>query len=369
MGFISNIAGTLSDSIKSELGDQYLEAFRTDSLGKDLLVKRAYRQNTGGRNKGNSEIISAGSKVLVPEGTYALMIDNGQIVDSVTTPGLYTWENSSSGSVFSGGAKSVMGDVFDRFRFAGEVTKSQRIYYVNALEIMDQTCNEPLNVMYPDPFYGTLYFKFRITFSFRIVDPVKFFKKTGKDTTVYDYMGSPYKPKMPFLEVQDHMEEALNLCAVRDKIPFAKLIAHKSILKDAVNETVSSLWFEQRGMIIESIALTDLTLDEASRQRVEQYDSAKIFADDPSALNALVALGLTDAAKLAAANPAGAAVGFAGLGMASAVAGNTGLTDPLSAAGYTGPETCPFCGTPLAAQVIWDHCPACNADIRSYFTY
>ena len=125
MGFISNVAGTLSDSIHSELKDQYLETFRTDSLGQDKLVKRAYKQNVMGLNQGSNDIISAGSKIIVPEGTYALMIDNGQIVDSVTTPGTYTWENSSSGSILSGNMKGVVGDVFDRFRFAGEITKTQ----------------------------------------------------------------------------------------------------------------------------------------------------------------------------------------------------------------------------------------------------
>ena len=368
MGFISNIAGTLSDSINSELNDQFLESFRTDSLGQNLLVKRGYRQNANGRNQGNSEIISAGSKILVPEGTYALMIDNGQVVDCVTTPGLYTWENSSSGSVLSGGVKSAIGDAFDRFRFAGEVTKSQRIYFINGLEILDQTCNEYLNVPYPDPFYGNLYFKFRITFSFRIVDPTKFFRCTGKETTVYDYMGSPYKPKQPFLEVQDHMEEALNLCATRDKIPFPVLISNKSKLKDAVNEAVSKVWFEKRGMIVESIALTDLTLDAASRARVEQFDSAKLFADDPNALKALIALGVTDAMKAAGANPAGAVGGIAGFGMAGSFAGNITIPDPaVSAQSVTGPESCPYCGSPLNSQAPLEHCPACNADIRSYY--
>ncbi len=363
VGFISNITGTISDSISSELKDQYLESFRTDSLGQDKLVKRAQRMNTYGHNQGSSDIISAGSKVLVPEGTYALMIDNGKIVDTVSEPGLYTWENSSSGSILSGGIKSAIGDAFDRFRFAGEITKTQRIYYVNGLEILNQHCNESLHLPYPDPFYGTVYFTFRITFSFRIVDPVKFFKKTGKETTVYDFMGSPGHPKMPVLEVQDHMEEALNLCAVRDKIPFPKLLSNTSTVKAAVNEVLSRIWLEQRGMVIESIALTGLTLDEASRNRVEQFDSAKIFGDDPGALNALVALGLTDAAKLAASNPAGAAAGFAGLGMAGSVADN--ITPSVNAQSFTGPETCPFCGTPLPLNTPLEHCPACCADIRS----
>ena len=127
MGFISNVAGTLSDSIHSELKDQYLETFRTDSLGQDKLVKRAYKQNVMGLNQGSNDIISAGSKIIVPEGTYALMIDNGQIVDSVTTPGTYTWENSSSGSILSGNMKGVVGDVFDRFKRAGVARLSWRV--------------------------------------------------------------------------------------------------------------------------------------------------------------------------------------------------------------------------------------------------
>ena len=142
MGFISNITGTIADSVKSEIKDQYLEAFRTDSLGQDMLVKRAYRLNATGRNKGSSEIISSGSQILVPEGAYALMTDGGKVVDSVTTPGIYTWQNSSSGSVMSGGLESVFGDAFDRFKFGGEINKIQRIYYINALEIMNQTTNE-----------------------------------------------------------------------------------------------------------------------------------------------------------------------------------------------------------------------------------
>ena len=357
MGFISNIAGTISDSINSEINDQYLDAFRTDSLGQNMLVKRAHRLNSNGRNQGSSDIISAGSKVLVPEGTYALMIDNGQIVDTVTTPGLYTWE------------------AFDRFRFAGEITKTQRIYYVNALEIMNQTSREYLNVPYPDPVYGNLYFKFRIMFSFRIVDPIKFFRKTGKDTSVYDYMGSEYSPKMPFLEVQDHMEEALNLCATRDKVPFPKLLSEKSKLKDAVNEAVSRQWLENRGMVVESIALTDLTLDEKSRKRVEQFDSAKLFADDPAALGALVALGLTEAAQLAASNPAGAAGGFAGLGMAGAAATYSDPNRPLVTARelaetqkWNALGNCPFCGTTLPTGAPQEHCPACYADLKTYYS-
>lgn len=355
MGFISNIAGTLSESVVSELKDQYLEIYATDSLGQDTLVKRAHRINTQGRNKGNVDVISAGSKIIVPEGTYALMTDGGKVVDCVTQAGLYTWENSSSGSVLSGGAGSVLGDVFDRFKFGGEITKIQKIYFINGLEIMNQACNEYIHVPYPDPFYGYLNFKFKIVFSFRIVDPVKFFKLTGKDTSVYDLMGSPSSPKMPFMEVQDHMQEALNLCAVRDRMPFPLLLANKSKVKDAVNEIISKQWSDLRGMTLESVALVDLTLDEESKRRVSQFQTSKIYADNPEALRTLAAMGITDAVKAAGSNPSGAFSGFAGVGMAAAVANNIVKTNP---------ETCPFCGTPLPSQPPLEYCTACCADLR-----
>lgn len=356
MGFIK----TFSDSLSSSVKDQYLETFKTGSLGQELLVKRAHPVNTNGRNQGSSDIISAGSKIIVPEGTYAVMLDNGKIVDSITEAGMYSWDNSSSGSVLSGGFKSFAGDVFDRFRFAGEVTKIQRLYYINGLEIMNQSSLDYIKCPYPDPFYGNLYFEFKITFSFRIIDPVRFFKCTGKETRVYDFMGSPASPKTPFLEIKDHMSEALNLCATRDKVPFPKLISNKSKLKDAVNEVVSKLWLENRGMIVESIALNDLTLDAASRARVETFDNAKVFSDDPEALKALVILGFTDALNKAAGNSAGAAVGFAGLGMAGAFAGNT-VTSASQPSG--GSDTCPYCGSPLPSGALI--CPACNADLRT----
>lgn len=339
MGFISNVVGTMADSISSEIKDQYLESFRTDSLGQTMLVKESAPLNTTGLNQGSSDVISAGSKILVPEGTYAIMVDNGQVIDSATTPGVYTWKNSSSG------LKSIMADAFDRFRFAGEVTKCQKLYYVNGLEIMNQTYSNFLQLPYHDPVYGNLYLKFRVMFSFRIVDPVVFFKTTGKETNVLDYMGSTSSPKMPFMELKDHMEEALNLCATRDKVPFPKLISNKNTLKKAVNEALSKHWRERRGMVIESIALNDLSLDEASRARVEQVDSAQLFSDDPAALKALYVLGFTNAMKTAAANPAGASAGLAGIGMAV-------------------PETCPYCGSPLPSLKT-QHCPACAADLRS----
>jgi hypothetical protein len=106
-------------------------------------------------------------------------------------------------------------------------------------------------------------------------------------------------------------------------------------------------------MVVESIALTDLTLDEASRARVEQFDSAKIFSQDPAALQALATLGFIKAMNTAAGNSAGAVTGVAGVAGVAMTGAKTIVR-----------KACPFCGTILPPQTGVINCPACGAAVR-----
>ena len=90
MGLISlikNVAGATFDSINSQISDQYLEFFTQDSLGQEILVKKGANKMERGRNKGNSEVISNGSIINVPEGCFCLLVNNGEIVDVVSDAG------------------------------------------------------------------------------------------------------------------------------------------------------------------------------------------------------------------------------------------------------------------------------------------
>ena len=102
MGLISlikNVAGTTFDSISSQIQDQYLEFFTQDSLGQDILVKKGANKMEKGRNKGNSEVISNGSVINVPEGCFCLLVNNGEIVDVVSDAGAYKWDTSTAPSI------------------------------------------------------------------------------------------------------------------------------------------------------------------------------------------------------------------------------------------------------------------------------
>ena len=85
---------------KSVLSDQYAEFFTCDSLGSEILIRRGAKKMKNGSNKGDSDVISSGSTIAVPESTALLLVDNGKVTEFTTEAGLYTWDASSAPSCF-----------------------------------------------------------------------------------------------------------------------------------------------------------------------------------------------------------------------------------------------------------------------------
>ncbi|HPG64811.1 MAG TPA: SPFH domain-containing protein, partial [Saccharofermentans sp.] len=314
MGLISNIVGVIGTSVSSSVRDQYLEFFTSDSLGQDVLVRRGATSIKNGKNKGNSDIISNGSKIAVPEGTALLLVDNGKVVDFTTEAGMYTWDSSSAPSVLSNldfldNAKNVVKDTWNRMRMGGELAQQQRIYYVNMLQILNNAFGTPTPLPYHDPEYRNIYIRMNGYFSFRIADPVAFFKSLtgniGAEYTKLDLMGRPAEPLQPRAEFLDRFSEVLNKCGGVDKIMFANLPSEQKRLREYMQQALDEEWMQARGMLVEMVAINSITPDDKSRERIEQIDQAKNFSSDPNALAAQAILGQTEAMKLAGGNSAG----------------------------------------------------------------
>lgn len=332
MGLISmvkNIAGAAGDAVSSQVKDQYLEFFTQDALGQDVLAVRGAKRMSKGKNKGSVDVISNGSMIAVPEGTAVVLVDNGQVVDFATA-GMYTWDSSSAPSClanldFLDNMKAVVKDTWNRMRMGGELATQQRVYFINIQEIRDQNFGTATPLPYPDPEYRNIYIRLNGKFSFKVADPVIFFKNVvsnvTKEFTTQDLMGTVSNPKMPRTEFLDHMTEVLNMCATRDKISFGALPSAKTSLRKYMQECLDEDWFKARGIVVESVALGIPTPDDKSRERIEQIDSAKMFSNDPNALAAQAVLGQTEAMKTAAGNSAGAVNGFMGMGMVGGMGG------------------------------------------------
>ena len=232
MGLISlvkNVVSVATSSVDSTIKDQYKEFFTCDSLGQDVLVRRgaARKTTSNGKNVGNVDVITNGSVIAVPEGTALLLVDGGRVIDFTTESGYYKWDSSSSPSVFAEGkfldnAKKIVAETWERMQTGGEITKQQRVYFVNLLEIRDQNFGTPKPIPYADPEYRNIYISMNGKFSFRIEDPVAFFKKVSSNISgeykVLDLMGKPADMLQPRVEFLDHLTEVVNRCGGVDKV-------------------------------------------------------------------------------------------------------------------------------------------------------
>ncbi len=341
MGLISlikNVAGSVIGSIGDEIKDQYLEFFTCDSLGDNILVKKGANRIQKGRNVGNTEIISQGSVIAVPEGTALLLVDGGQIVDFTMVAGYYQWDSSTSPSVFAPGGfgenikKSVV-DAWTRMKQGGELSKQQRVYFVNLLEIRNQNFGTPSPVSYEDPAYMTVYIRLNGTFSYRIQDPITFFRNiSGNIADVYtndDFMGSPSKPLQPRLEFLDHITEALNKCSLGpNAIKFSQLPSHQGEFRNYMAEVLDEDWLQTRGVVVQAVAIGSVTPDDETRQRIQSIQTEQIYGRDQAALNSYKVRGVTDGIRAAGSNEAGAGSAGAGigmLGMAAMTMANNGI--------------------------------------------
>ena len=330
MGLIS-LLSTIGGSISSTVKDQYLEFFTCDALGQNVLVRRGAAKIVKGNNKGSADIISNGAKIAVPSNTACILVNNGQVVDCVMEEGMYEWNSSTEPSIladkhFGTNLKNMVKETWERMKFGGEVAQQQRIFFINLMEIRDQKFGTATPLTYPDPEYRNIYIRLNGSFSFKIEEPVTFYKNCcsniSGELTVAEFMGTPAAPKQPREEFMDHMTEVLNLCGSQDKILFSTLPAEKSKLRKHMQDVLDEDWLRGRGMVVAEVALGIPTPDDKSRQRIEDVDNAKMYAADPSALAAQAVLGQTEAMKAAASNTStGPMMAFAGMNMAQGAGG------------------------------------------------
>ena len=307
---------------KSVLADQWKEYFAVPEMtGEQLIVKG--RKQTKGNNKGGDEIISNGSAIAVGEGQVALIVEDGKIVEFCAEPGRFIWNESSEPSMFCGDFFKGLADSFkkmgERFTFGGDRAKSQRVYYVNTKEIMENKFGTTTPMVYDDPYYKTaLYIRYFGQYSFRIVDPIIFF------TSVAGSVKESYTKDMLLDMCRDEFMTALDTALSRlssDGIKFSQIPSRQREIAAYMSETLDNEWRMRRGMDVVSVAIAKVTPDEKSRERIEQFDT-NVMHSNTGAMAGGLAYAQMQAMQKAAENPNGAMNGFMGIGMMNGFMGN-----------------------------------------------
>lgn len=306
--------------------DQWKEYFHCDSMSNEVLISRGYRQ-TKGNNKGNTDIISNGSVIAVNEGQAALIVEDGKIVEFCAEAGRFVWDSSTEPSVFTGGFFKGIGESFkkfgQRFTFGGDTGKTQRVYYVNTKEIMNNKFGTSTPMPYDDPYYKTvLYVRYFGQYSFKIADPIVFYASLAGNVGT-TYTADNFR-SMATDEFMTALDSSLSLCA-NEGVKFSMLPQKQREIAKFMSDALDSEWRERRGIEIVSVALAKVTPDDKSRERIENFDT-NVMHSDPSAMTGGLAYAQMEAMKNAASNSSGAMTGFMGFGMAQNAMGNAGAS-------------------------------------------
>lgn len=321
----------LTSAVGSVAKDQWLEYFACESMDNDTLIQRGVKISKG-NNKGSTDIISNGSIISVNEGQVAIIVSDGKIVEFTAEPGAFKWDTSTEPSLFCGGFFRGLVDSFKkvgtRFAFGGDTAKIQRVYYVNVKEIMGNKFGTSTPMPYDDPYYKTaLYIRYFGQYSFRITDPLIFYAALAGNVT--DTYTRSQLESMATDEFMTALDTSLALCA-QDGIKFSQLPVKQREIAKFMSETLDEEWTQRRGVQIVSVAITKVTPDDKSRERIELFDT-NVMHSDPNAMAGGLAYAQMQAMQNAAKNEGGAMTGFLGLGMASNVMGGAmsgaGLVD------------------------------------------
>ena len=363
MGLIKAVSGSVIGTIL----DTWKDYFVCDSLDNDTLMVKGTKKGGGG----SSDVITNGSGIVVNEGQCALVVEEGNIIEVAAEPGSYTFDSSLSPSVFDGGLSGITNsfkEMAERFTYGGIANKTQRVYYVNTKEIMDNRFGTstpiPFLVIFDKATGSEAEISVRCNgeFSFKIVNPVIFYSKVAGNK------GDRYDKDELLPLMKSEMLDALNPAFGKlseQGIRYSQLPSHTAELKDALRESLKTPWEENRGIAFESLTINSVSIPEEDAERIKNFQFSQANRD-PYTANATMVSAAADAMRDAANNPAGAGAGFMNINMATNTAGqflqgqgqaNNPQPQQPAAGGY-----CPFCGQALPAGAKF--CPACGKQLQ-----
>lgn len=310
------------------LADQWREYFYCEALDADTLVAKGEKRvgKRGSNTKGENNVISDGSIVAVADGQCMMIVENGAVVDVCAEPGEFVYDTGTEPSVFSGKLGDMVKKSFEqvgrRFTFGGDAGKDQRIYYFNTKEIVGNKYGtaSPVPFRVVDEKIGLdvdITVRCNGEYSYKLVDPLMFYKN------VCGNVESAYTRDLIDSQLKSELLTALQPAFARISemgIRYSAVPAHTRELADALNEELSHEWKERRGIEIAAFGVNTISAPEDQEQMIRDLQKAAVMAN-PAMAVANIASAQSDAMRTAAANPAGAAMGFMGMGMASGMGG------------------------------------------------
>lgn len=333
MGFIKAFTGAISGTFADQWKDFYMPRAGVPATAALFeAVPQGQNAGIGENTKGFNNIISNGSKIIVPEGTALITLQDGAITGFVAEPGgfIYTSEDPNSQSMFAGDGifGQVLKQTWEKVKFGGQPGAEQLAFYVNLKEIPNNRFGTQSEIYWDDAYFGTQVGAVtRGTYTLKIVDPLLFVKNfvpakyLQPGAPVFDFadMDNDAGTQL-FNEVVGTLSAAFSkytndpsmgnrISKIQsDQIGFAKAMAA------AVEEAYG--WKSSRGLEIVKTAILAIEYDEDTKELMKDVKKADALsgARGNAFMQQAVARGMQSAGETGG----GANMAFMGMGMNAA---------------------------------------------------
>lgn len=344
MGLIQAAVG----SIGGTLADQWKDFYTVpDGLAPTAALFAATPRGTnagrGSNTRASSNIITNGSRIVVPEGYGLLLFQDGAITGFAAEPGGYEWNSNdlNSQSIFSGGGfvDALVKQSWERFKFGGQPGSQQAAFFVSLKELPDNRFGTQSEIYWDDGYLNAQVGAItRGSYTLRIVDPILFVKNFVpavylQPGQVFDFTDlDNAAASQLFHEVVGSLAPAFSLYTndpakgnritriQQDSVGFAKS------LSDAVENAYQ--WRSDRGLAIAKTAIVSIEYDANTRELLNTVQRADALAGarGNANLQASVAAGIQSAGQNAGVG------GIMGMGIATgSMGGLAGLQQPVAA--------------------------------------
>lgn len=347
MGFIKAFSGALGGTFADQWKDFY--GPRQGVPATAALFQAVPQGTNAGRGenyKGSENIITNGSKIIVPEGTALITIQDGQITGMIAEPGGFEFrsDDPNSKSVFSGDGilASTIGQSWERFKFGGQPGSQQLAFYINLKEIPNNKFGTQSEIYWDDAYLNAQVGAVtRGTYTLKIVDPLLFVK---------NFVPQQYlQPNAPVFDFADMDNDAGNqlfnevvgtLSAAFSNYTndpsrgnrIAKIQGDQVGFAQAMSQAVEDAyqWKSGRGLEIVRTTLAAIEYDEDTKALLSDVKKADALsgARGNSFMQQSVARGMQAAGE----NGGGSGMAFMGMGMQAGSGMMQGMQQPTQTA-------------------------------------
>ncbi|RJU11231.1 virion core protein (lumpy skin disease virus) [Xanthomonas campestris] len=345
MGLVQAVAGAVGGVLADQWKDFYtVPAGLPATAAVFAAVPHGSNAGRGANTGASSNVISNGSRIVVPEGYGLLLMQDGAITAFVAEAGGYEWRSDdvNAQSLFAGDGlvSPLIRQSWERFKFGGQPGTQQAAFFVALKELPDNRFGTQSEIYWDDGFLGTQVGAVtRGSYTLKIVDPILFVKNFVPASylqpgQVFDFTDLDNAAAgQLFNEVVSALAPAFSLYTndtakgnritrlQQDALGFAKS------LSAAVEQAYQ--WQSDRGLAIVKTAIVSIEYDANTRELLKTVQRADALsgARGNANLQASAAQGLQSAGEQ------GGAAGLVGVGIATGMLGGVGnLQQPAAPA-------------------------------------